>query len=695
MLLFLIPPIEVYAQEPSPGDSAMRRKVPVDTVIVTGDSASVKKEPFFKIKGSVTVTGMLSDQKMLNQYIPSNYLRTYVNSEIEIGGLPFSAGYYVTTENTAAHPINNFRVSFQYEKFRQKLNSKMALQIQNQKDNEIMQFKNFDIEKVNKDHKQLNRRLSAPSYKRKLLRSESVLKEAEQDSAVRQTVRYKRALATARKHRENLSKVEYLEKSKSEYEAFKRKAHVKSAAEEINTTSPSGYRRTAKKFGLINNTQELFLSVKKFDLGTFNPEYSTLIMSGANITGVNLEVNPGQLYGAFTWGKVVSNGNNFLPVFRQAESRSLWSVRAGVGRTEKLLVACSVLKGVDESSDIKLDSINHIELPKMNTVVGIDIRYIVSKNVTLGAEYARSANEYTNKEIRNSSADLSSLLENAKYANAWNVYVKGQAFEGRTRYSLQMKSVDPLYYSFGAPFLRRDNLRLETKIDHAVWKRQLTGSVTYRTERNNLYSLRQGSSINNSWVLGVQLRIKNLPYLIASYSPNEQYISARTSQPDLFIRVKYFNVIVGYYHRTKTIVSNSSVGMMKQYSATNMEPGGRFNINQYQAQQSLSFPSITFDVLAMLTYVMPLHAADSGTMVVMGTQLTKGAFKNKLKFIGGYRLQNDHKIEERHIAEAGIICNLVKTVMLQLSGERHFIKSQINPAMQQMSVGRMTLIKTF
>jgi hypothetical protein len=130
--------------------------------------------------------------------------------------------------------------------------------------------------------------------------------------------------------------------------------------------------------------------------------------------------------------------------------------------------------------------------------------------------------------------------------------------KNRSKVKVLGRLVDPFYYSFGTPYLRRDNVRIETKAEQIFWKRQLTATVTYRRDADNLYGFKQGTSITHSIILGAQLRIKKLPYLLLTYSPNYQSFYNAVANKQINSDVKLYNVIVGYtYQKQKTILSST------------------------------------------------------------------------------------------------------------------------------------------
>ncbi len=87
----------------------IQKRDPKPVLLQTPDSSSSPPRKYpLEIHGAVSITGQLSDDVRTGQTIPANYIRSQVNTDISLLGVPFNAGYYFTTEsNTGFNSINN------------------------------------------------------------------------------------------------------------------------------------------------------------------------------------------------------------------------------------------------------------------------------------------------------------------------------------------------------------------------------------------------------------------------------------------------------------------------------------------------------------------------------------------------------------------------------------------------------------
>jgi hypothetical protein len=667
--------------------------------IDTPSFAMPKVKPL-TVHGSVTTIGQFSDNKYLYQEVPQNYVRTYVNADIEAFGLPFSSGYYYSTEsNSGLNKLNNFRFSFNYDKFYSNLKRKIEHKQELDKIARIKNVTRIDIGNLNKEFSKLQGEIGSKEFKRSFQKNIDIMELGERDTSFKRSYKYKKTLQKQQAYDAKLARLKEIEKLKEDYLKYTDVAEFDSRMKGLNVSKPQNFRKAARRYGFIKPGQSIFLSVKKLDLGTFDPDYSVLVLSGVSLTGVNIELNPGNLYGAFTWGKAVANFDNPFNFSALAGGRTILSGRIGLGRKEKLLVAMSVLKGKDDDGNRIIDSSYNYYLPNYNYVVGVDVNYKISSSAELGIEYAKSQNKEVGKETGTEGERIGNLVkpEEGKYSSAWYAYTKVNFNENTTRLKASSRLVDPFYYSFGTPYLRRDNFRIELKGEQLFWKNQLTAGVTYRRDRDNLYGLKQGTSTNNTFIFTTQLRIKKYPYLILTYSPNYQSFYNSALKKQINSNVKLYNAVVGYTYQQKKLVANSTFSYTRQLNESNQAEWQPFDVSQYAFYENVTLRNVNLMLNSGITYALPKNQGDTGRIFSANAQGSKGLFNNKLTVIGGYRYQKDFTIEERNIVEGGTNFGLGWGITCQVMTEKHFIKPYAAAIDQRtdMWLGRITLIKTF
>jgi hypothetical protein len=671
------------------------------SVKVDGDTSvpAVPKKFPVSIHGSITSIGQASDGKYLYQTTPQNFVRTFVNTEIELFGLPFSAGYTYTTEsNPGPNRINNFRVSFRYDRFFQGIRSKMDKKLETDKADKIKRVTRLDIGSLDQELSKLQHELNSREFKRSFQKNREVLDLGDRDTSFRKTFRYKKAFQKQQDFTARLDRIKEIEKLKLDYSKYSQVADYDTRIRELNLSKPGDFRKGARRFGLIRPGQSIFLSLKKFDLGTFDPDYSVLVLSGVSLTGINVELNPGNLYGAFTWGKAVANFNNPLDLKALAGGRNIMSGRIGLGNKDKLLVAMSVLKGTDDDRNRVMDTSYNYYLPSYNYVVGVDAKYRISSNAEAGVEYAKSHNRQISQETRSAEEQIGRLINpnEGKFSSAWYAYTRVNLLNNRTRLKASTRYIDPFYYSFGTPYLRRDNFRVEFKGDQLFWKNQFTLGATYRRDKDNLYDLKQGTSVNNTLIFTTQLRIKKYPYLVLTYSPNFQSFYNSALRAQINSRIMLYNAITGYTYQNKQLMANTMLSYSRQYNVTNQAEWQTFDVSQYGLNEQVTLRKISLTMNAGINYALPKHQGDTGKLLSATVQATKGLFRNKISVTGGYRYQHDFTLEERNIIEAGTTISFGWGITCQVLAEKHFIRPYtIVTTATDMMLGRITITKTF
>lgn len=657
-----------------------------------------KKLPPVSVHGSVKVMAQVSDNKYLYQGIPQNYLRTFVNTDINCFGLPFSAGYMYTTEsNSGINQLNNYRISFQYDKFYEGISQRLAEKIKTDGKINLPAKSGVNLDEVNPEMLKLNKQISTDEFKMRYEKNRHILELGERDSLFRETHKYKKALKQQELNDQKLARLKELNMLKEKFLKEDRLSDININARQKKISSPRAFRKEVRKHKLVNPAQSLFLSVRKLDIGTFDPQYSALTLNGINLTGFNIEINPGYFYAAATWGKVLAAFDNPLSFVKNPAQRSISAFRAGIGRKEKLLISVSLLRGKDETGNAVKDSFFDYYLPSDNYVTGVDATYRFSEHGEINIEYARSQNNYQHLN----STQLGTIRELAtnkqdKYAGAWNAYTRFAFNGGNTRVKLSSRLIDPFYYSFGTPYLRKDNFRVELKGEQLFWKRQLSTSLTLRSDRDNLYGTKAGTSSIYSTVFNVQLRIRKLPFIIFTYSPNYQFFYNSTIKRKISTRSIFYNVVSGYTHQTKKTTSNVTLGYCNQFNISSEAEWQSYNAKQFSASLTVASRRSGLALNGNLIYVLPENRSDTAEILVLSSSISRPLFKNKINASAGLAFHKDYDIQERVIADVSASFTWLWGLVFQASVERHFIHAYRPdlPGKDTFTV-RLSIIKNF
>jgi hypothetical protein len=256
------------------------------------------------------------------------------------------------------------------------------------------------------------------------------------------------------------------------------------------------------------------------------------------------------------------------------------------------------------------------------------------------------------------------------------------------------RSVDPFYYSFGTPYLRRDNFRIETKAEQPFLKNQIAASISYRRDEDNIYSLKEGTSINNSFIYTLNVKFKKYPFLIVTYSPNYQSFYNAISKSKYSSTVKLYNITAGYTKQGRNIIATTVLNYTKQYNQTTTEGFSLFHIDQYAVNENLYIKPIDLNTTAGITYVLPYQTGDTGRVFIATLSASKSVFKKKVNLNGSYAYQKDFGYQQRNIIQAGTNFSLGWKININIRVEHHFIQST-KLQTTDMNLGRITITKAF
>lgn len=693
----------------------------------SGEAKAKKRNPFLKVHGNIIVSGQLADGKLYGQGIPEKYLRTQVNCKPELLGVPFNFSYYTTSENNSDfHGINNYRVSFDYATFYNKLKHRLDTLSELDKLKKISRITKLDIEQINKESLKLKAQLNNQSYLKQMMSNKNILNKFSNDSVknvdlknitnksllvdkkinsgqksfdslYRNSRRFKKASDQMNLYQYKVNRLKELDNLKNGYNIDSIKINFDGKVEDIKANNSKGFKKRLKKYGLYKPQYDLLLSIKKLDFGTFDPAYTTLILSGISLKGINTEINYGNLYGAFTYGSV-SNNFNYRSFFSNTNSeQTILACRAGIGRIEKLLFAVSLLKGQDNGGNQLRDSNSGFLLPEKNYVLGIDIRYKFSDFIDLGVEYAKSTIQ--DRENNKGSDDASSIknlisASKSKYSDAWTGYFNLK-LKSNTKLHFMTRQIDPFYYSFGAPFLRKDNFRIEAKGEQHFWKKQFSAAITVRKDQDNIYDLKEATSRNLTSIYTFHLKIKKYPFLLVNYSPNYQSNFNALTKHTFSSSIIYYGLTSGYTFQTRSISVTSTLNFSRQFNKTTAAGYSLFDISQYMLSENLFFKQMDIMFSGILNYTFPA-IGDTGRIYFSNLMVSKTSHDKKTTISIGYVYQKDFGVDRRNCIQTNVTLILGWGITSTLKLEKQFIKNyKVDKENSNLNIGRVIIMKTF
>ncbi|MHB8579578.1 MAG: hypothetical protein ACYDA4_06920 [Ignavibacteriaceae bacterium] len=272
---------------------------------------------------------------------------------------------------------------------------------------------------------------------------------------------------------------------------------------------------------LATGWEKLLLGVNAFGIGTNYPSYSNYTLNGVPVTGINVEVNPGIFYAAFT------ASDNQRSVENTAYQRSLYAGRIGIGKKDGTHLFFTALYAKDDENSTTVLPSNLTLTPKANYVFGTETKLTLFDNRLLFEGEGNAA--VLTRDTRDADLEINAIpgfikgMINPKISTSFDYSYAGKmSFNNpgsATRISLDMEMVGPGYISLGAPNLRNDQLVYEAKVDQGFFARKISIGTFFRTSHDNLIDWKSSTTTTTALGINLMLNIPKLPFLQVSYSP--------------------------------------------------------------------------------------------------------------------------------------------------------------------------------
>ena len=301
----------------------------------------------------------------------------------------------------------------------------------------------------------------------------------------------------------------------------------------------------------------------KLYLGHSQLEYNKYLLSGMQVYGVGVEINPGVFRFAVISGKVY-NPKILSDTLTQHSGiinpycRKLTAFKLGIGNNRNY-IDFSLLMGSDQDKNLDTgDSLFYA--PQANTCLGVSTSFdIIGKSLNIAINGAASAVTHNKNGAELEEGDLkqngilSALSDMVEPNKSTTLSFAGDAILGYTFRSFSLKAryqrIDPFYQSFGVNFLRgdRENISLQSAISLFNGVVSLSGS--YGIDRNNLVNLRSSTVRQKIYDINVQInpvRWFGLDAQLSNYNFGQKPSLQNVLDTVRFIQINATNAISPY-----------------------------------------------------------------------------------------------------------------------------------------------------
>ncbi len=317
----------------------------------------------------------------------------------------------------------------------------------------------------------------------------------------------------------------------------------------------------------LSKTQKILLSINQIGIGRTWIDYSELTVKNISLSGVNIEMNPGNLYFAAAKGGVNYRFRDFvLRGNENTSSQSVSVIRAGIGRKDKNIVIATFYNG----KKTMLNTVGTTNNPAATSpVMGVSLeaKYYIDVNTSFSAEFARSSYSNLPNEEPNNSGLLHKVFNLKRNENqAWSM-------KAATIYPETDTKLDAFYRKTGEAFqsfsLYSSNSKQDAWLVHVsqpLWKKRIVvdGSI----KKNDFSSPIAAPDYSTSTVfksLQVTVRIPKYPFATVGYYPSSQLLVGN-NQVLYESQFNTLNVIVSHSYHLGSLDMNSNAVLTKFYN---------------------------------------------------------------------------------------------------------------------------------
>lgn len=391
-----------------------------------------------------------------------------------------------------------------------------------------------------------------------------------------------------------------------------------------------------QRLGIMSKAEYIVSLLPTVGIGAIYPSFTPLTLNGIRLQGGSLEWNPGgTLYVHAATGTtqrpitrldtVRLDSSEYTTFDNSAFGRDLHALRLGFGRKDGAHLFLTGLWAQDDPASQRFgDSTVTVLTPQRNVILGVDMRVEPIPGIwVLQAEVAGSAN-VANLNAPAFATDAvppwvlgivdSSLTAYGGLAGAVTTTLNLRSTG--TRFTGSYRQIGPGYRSLGVPNLRTDLLRYDVRLDQSAWKRQVTGSVFYRRDHDNLIPWKRSTTSVTSLGVSLGLNIRKLPFLRLTYAPYVQENSSVDTALQFRNTTSQVMGAMGYSYRLGSMGASSSLNVARQWTNTKNQQADN-SVQSINVTQSLSwqFPLTVSGGLGLIQQEATGAASTTITMV--------------------------------------------------------------------------------
>lgn len=351
---------------------------------------------------------------------------------------------------------------------------------------------------------------------------------------------------------------------------------IKKYRQAVNTLNNPDPSALAAKNSYMGRVQNFLSKVRRFEVGLCYPNYSTFLVNNLTLNGINGEYATDRYFVDLSYGKTVTNylvaaqtNNSIINRFQSygnlfdfsnnGDARKIAAGKAGIGSRNKSYLAFGALYGMGQSN--YASSSPAFSGRETNTVYELE-GSLQLKGYNLSGAYAKSFVKQPGVTINNSETGNNHYESRS---NALQLKFTGALPVLKTKFTLGYRMVDPFFRSYGAGFLRNDNIRYEAKLEQ-VCSTKLKLTASYRRDENNILKNDPYKSTLQTLTLGARVKLLNKRMdLVLNYTPIVQTISNVSDHGHIDNKSDMKSVVLTYSPKLKRFACTVTA-LYNQYS---------------------------------------------------------------------------------------------------------------------------------
>lgn len=510
----------------------------------------IASQKMLALSGEVKMEGYYSEVRSLYQDIPNSYLRTSVNANLDLGGLPFQLDMLYSTESNNTHRINGIKIGFSNTVFIERLRKNMVDASNETRFAAELDSLNTEQLKLKNDVVDINTELATPEYQDKLAMSADLISNYTPGDTLNMGIgsgyRYAESKQFIAGHQLKMSR---LSKAKARIKTIETRQQDIRIIKQNNLNNLDDENRVKKIAGAkLPFFHRVAMHVKTLEAGKITPSYNSLLLDGTSLYGINAEVNPGILYGSFTYGSLeylihASRPGEYIPPqqAQQNKTADVFWFRAGIRNGSHFSLILNQVV-----ADIRQKQAEGTRNYR-NTILGAELIY-QHKAHLFKMEMAQSTYGASDNYLNNLKSIQSGSEFNYAVKGAYRVVLNKQH---QLNLSLKTSYVAPDYFSVCVPFMRKDNLKTELGAGISVLKKAIRLETGLRNEQDNFHHKSPISNNISIYTMGIGFRYKKYPYVQVQLSPGMNRLRNLNDNSTYTQEFSVYMVSAGYTFASK------------------------------------------------------------------------------------------------------------------------------------------------